>query len=52
VSYGLTNYNSASWEVHAVIRFISAKNMNIEEINREVCADYDQTVMSEGTVRQ
>jgi transposase len=43
--------NPASWEIHAVIRFLHAKNMSAAEINHELCADYCQN-MSEGTVTQ
>jgi hypothetical protein len=43
--------NSASCEIRAVNHFLHAKNMNAEEIHRELCAAvYGQNVMSEGTV--
>jgi hypothetical protein len=44
--------NTVSCEIHAVIRFLRAKNTNDTEINRELCAVYGQNVMSEGSVRQ
>jgi hypothetical protein len=44
--------NLASCEIHAVICFLHAKNMSAAEIHYELCMVYDQTVMSEGTVRQ
>jgi hypothetical protein len=45
--------NPARCEIRAVIHFLRAKNMSAEKIHRELCAaDYDQNVMSEGTVRQ
>jgi hypothetical protein len=36
----------------AVIPFLQAKNMNAVETHRELCAVYDQNVMSEWTLRQ
>jgi hypothetical protein len=44
--------NSASCEIRAIVHFHQARNMNAEEINRELCAVYGQNVMSEGIVRQ
>jgi hypothetical protein len=44
----LTTDNSASCEIHAVIRLIHAKGIRAEEIHCEVYAD----ATSEGTVRQ
>jgi hypothetical protein len=43
---------SASCEIRAVIRFLRAKNISAAEIHRELCAVYEQNVMSEGTVKQ
>jgi hypothetical protein len=37
-----TIHNPASCEIHAVIRFLHAENMNAVEIHRELCADYGQ----------
>jgi hypothetical protein len=42
----------ATCEIRSVIQFLNAKNMSSAEIHRELCAVYDQNVMSEGTVRQ
>jgi hypothetical protein len=45
--------NPTSCEIHAVIRFLHAKNMSAEEIHCELCAAvYGQNEMSEETVRQ
>jgi hypothetical protein len=44
--------NPASCEIRVIIRFLHAKNMSAPQIHRELCAVYDQNVMSEGTVRQ
>jgi hypothetical protein len=44
--------NLASCEICTVITFLHAKNMSAVEIHHELCAVYDQNVMSEGTVRQ
>jgi hypothetical protein len=44
--------NTTSCKIHAVNRFLQTKNMSAVEIQHEVCAVYDQNVMSEGTVRQ
>jgi hypothetical protein len=44
--------NPTSCKIHAVIRFLHTRNMNAAEIHRELCAVYNQNVMSEGTVRQ
>jgi hypothetical protein len=45
--------NPASCEIQAVTCFLPAKIVSGVEIHRELCAVvYDQTVMSEGTVRQ
>jgi hypothetical protein len=44
--------NPVSCEIRTVIRFLHAKNMSVAEIRRELCAVYDQNLMSEGTVRQ
>jgi hypothetical protein len=44
--------NPTSSEIRAVIRFLWAKNMSTAEIHRELCAIYDQNVMSEGAVSQ
>jgi hypothetical protein len=45
--------NPASCEIHAVICFLHAKNMNAAEVHCELCpAVYRQNGMSEGTVRQ
>jgi hypothetical protein len=42
--------NPARCEIHTVIHFLHAKNMNAAEISRELCATvYGQNVMSEGT---
>jgi hypothetical protein len=43
--------NPATCEIRAVVRFLHAKNMAAEEINRELYAIYSQNVMSDGTVR-
>jgi hypothetical protein len=42
----------ANCKFRAVIRFLHAKHMSAMKIHRELCAIYDQNVMSEGTVRQ
>jgi hypothetical protein len=44
--------NPATFEIHAIIRFLHAKNMSVVEIHQELCTVYDQNVISEGTVRQ
>jgi hypothetical protein len=44
--------NPASCKIHAVIRFLHAKNMSAEEIHRELCVVYSQNVINERTVRQ
>jgi hypothetical protein len=41
-----------SCEIHAVIRFLHAKNMSAAEIHHKLCTVYGQNVMSERTVRQ
>jgi hypothetical protein len=42
-----------SCEISAVIFFLHAKNMSVEEIYRELCAAvYGQNAISEETVRQ
>jgi hypothetical protein len=45
-------YNLTSCGIRAVICFLHAKGMSVEEIHREFYAVYGQNVMSEGTVRQ
>jgi hypothetical protein len=42
----------ACCEIRAVIPFLHAKNMSAAEIRWELCAGYDQNVMSEKTLRQ
>jgi hypothetical protein len=44
--------NPANCEIRAFIRFPHAINTRAAEINCELCADYGQNVMSEGTARQ
>jgi hypothetical protein len=44
--------NPATCEIHVVLCYLHAKNMSDVEIHCELCAVYDQNVMSEGTVRQ
>jgi hypothetical protein len=44
--------NLTSCEIRAVIRFFHARNINVAEIRRELCAVYGQNLMNEGTVRQ
>jgi hypothetical protein len=45
--------NPTNCKIHALIRFLHAKNISAEEIHYELCpAVYGQNVMSEGTVRQ
>jgi hypothetical protein len=44
--------NPSSCEIRAVIRVLCAKNVSAVEIHHELCAVYDQNVMSKGTVRQ
>jgi hypothetical protein len=44
--------NPVSCEIHAVIHFLHANNMNDMEIHHELCTVYSQTVMCEGNVRQ
>jgi hypothetical protein len=39
-------------EIHAVIDILHTKNTSAVEIHCELCAVYDQNVMSEGTIRQ
>jgi hypothetical protein len=47
------NDNPASYEIHAVIRCLHAKNMSAMEIHHQLCTTvYRQNVMSEGSVRQ
>jgi hypothetical protein len=42
-----------SCKIHAVIRFLQARNMSAVEIHHELCTVvYSQNVMSEVTVRQ
>jgi hypothetical protein len=42
----------ASCEIRAVSRFLHAKIMSAAEIHHELCAVYNQNIMSERTVRQ
>jgi hypothetical protein len=42
----------ASYEVHAVIRFIHAEGQSAAEIHRRLCRVYDDNVMSDGCVRE
>jgi hypothetical protein len=44
--------NPSNSEIRAVIHFLHTKNMNAEEIHRELFMVYGQNVISEGTVRQ
>jgi hypothetical protein len=44
--------NHTSCKIHAVIRFLHAKNMSAAKIHHELCTVYGQNVMSKGTVRQ
>jgi hypothetical protein len=44
--------NLPSCEIHAVVRFLYAKNMSAVEIHCQLCAFHGQNVMSEGIVRQ
>jgi hypothetical protein len=44
--------NPANCEIHAVIRFLHAKNKSSVKIHTELCAVYGQNVMSKRTVRQ
>jgi hypothetical protein len=44
--------NSASFAIHAVIRFLHNTKLIAAEIRRELCAVYSKNVMSEGTLRQ
>jgi hypothetical protein len=44
--------NPVSCEIHAFNSFLRAKNTSVANIHLELCAIYDQNVMSEGTVRQ
>jgi hypothetical protein len=44
--------NSAIHEICSVIFFLHAKSVSDTEIHRELCAVYDQNIMSEGTARQ
>lgn len=44
--------NSTSYEIHALIRFLHARNMSAAEIHRELCLAYGWNVMSEETARQ
>jgi hypothetical protein len=41
-----------SWEIHAVICSLHARNMSAVEIHNESCVVYSQNVTSEGTARQ
>jgi hypothetical protein len=43
--------NSASCEIHDIIRFLHAKSTSAEEIHRELCVVYGQNITSEGTAR-
>jgi hypothetical protein len=42
----------ASCEIHAIIRFLHAKDMSAAEIYFKLCVVYGQSVMSEATVKQ
>jgi hypothetical protein len=42
--------NPTNCEIHAVIRFLHAKNMSAVEIHPELCAVYGQNIMNEGTI--
>jgi hypothetical protein len=44
--------NPASCDIRTVVRFLDAKTISAAEMHRELCAVYDQNVMSEETVRQ
>jgi hypothetical protein len=44
--------NPPRCEIHTVLHFLRAKNMNAVEIHHELCVVYDQNVMSERTIRQ
>jgi hypothetical protein len=44
--------NPASYKILVVISFLHAENMSAAEIHGELCAVYDQNVMSEGTVKK
>jgi transposase len=44
--------NPTTCEIRAVIRFLHAKNMSAEEIHRELCEVYGQTIISEGSIKQ
>jgi hypothetical protein len=44
--------DNPSCEIHALVRFLQAKNMSAAEIHRQLCAVYSHSVMSEGTMRQ
>src|SRR5215469_6009725 len=44
--------NPASCKVHAVIRFLLARNNNAAEIHRQLCEVYGPNVMSDSNVRQ
>jgi hypothetical protein len=43
-------HNPASCEIHAVIRYLHAKNMSSAGMNHELRVVYNQNVMCEGTV--
>jgi hypothetical protein len=44
--------NPASCEIRDVIHFLHAKNTSADEIHGELCTDYVENIVSEGTVRQ
>jgi transposase len=44
--------NPTSIEICVVTHFLHTKNMSAVEIHCELCAVYDENVMSEGTLRQ
>jgi hypothetical protein len=44
--------NPASCKIHAATCFLHTTNMGALEIHQQLCADYGQNVMTEGTVRQ
>jgi hypothetical protein len=44
--------NPASCKLSIVIHFLHTKSINAVEIRRELCSDYGQNAISEGTVRE
>jgi hypothetical protein len=44
--------NPANCKIRALIRFLHVKSTSTTEIHRELCAIYEQNIMSEEILRQ